>query len=234
MVSYALLALAVAVAALIAGLSLPQGGLDRLGAFLRLFGLGLIGVAGLFLLVTGRPTLGLGALAVAVLLYILSDPRRGGARSHRRGAGQSTVRTPFLDMVLDHETGEIAGRVRKGRFSGRDLSSLSPAELFALWNECAAADMRSAQLIEAYLDRVHPDWRSSASSEGQAARQTSAMTIEEAYRELGLSPGAKAADVRKAHRQLMQKHHPDRGGDTETAARLNRAKDILLEHLRSG
>ena len=54
------------------------------------------------------------------------------------------------------------------------------------------------------------------------------MTREEAMEILGLKEGATREDVVKAHRRMMQKVHPDRGGSDYLASQINKAKDTLL------
>jgi DnaJ-class molecular chaperone len=54
------------------------------------------------------------------------------------------------------------------------------------------------------------------------------MSREEALSILGLKADAGREDIIAAHRRLMQKVHPDRGGSDYMAAQINKAKDILL------
>ncbi len=156
--------------------------------------------------------------------------------SARRSKGQSSrITTEHLEMELDHDTGEMRGRVLKGLFKDRDIASLSPADMALLWQDCRHTDPQSAQLIEAYLDRVHPSWREDmARGESDMSRGPDGrMDVEEALEILGLKPGADADDIRRAHRDLMLRLHPDRGGSTYLAAKINEAKDVALEALEN-
>ncbi len=147
----------------------------------------------------------------------------------QKSAGQtSRIVTDHLEVELDHDTGRIRGRVLKGFFAGRDLESLAPVEMAHLWQDCRFADPQSAQILETYLDHAHPTWREDmARSDGERTVGGS-MTREQALDILGLQPGASEDDVRRAHRELMMKLHPDRGGSTFLAAKINEAKDVLL------
>ena len=161
-------------------------------------------------------------------------PGMGGAAP--ASGKTSDVETQYLRMSLDHDSGTIDGEVRKGRFAGRKLSELAFEDNVSLLNECATEDPQSASLIEAYLDRVEgKDWRERASRAGYAHEAPRAgagrMSREEAYQILGLEPGASGAEVKEAHRRLMLKIHPDQGGSNYLAAKINQAKDVILETL---
>jgi hypothetical protein len=151
-----------------------------------------------------------------------------GARP--RSSGQrSQVRSQFLDMTLDHDSGELKGMIVAGPYAGRSLDSFELRQLTAM---LADLDAESLSLLESYLDRRFPAWRQNSQGDG-AGRQGRApaggkMTEEEAYQILGLQPGAGRDDISRAHRALMKKLHPDQGGSTYLAARVNEAKDTLL------
>jgi hypothetical protein len=158
----------------------------------------------------------------------------GSAPSPNQG---SRVATDHLEMELDHASGAIRGTILKGRFAGQEIETLSPADLVLLWQDYSFADPNSAQILEAYLDRRHPTWRddlerhsgdNDAPRGGARGPQSSAMTRAEAFEILGLEEGASDDAVRAAHRDLMKKLHPDRGGSNYLASKINAAKALLV------
>ena len=149
--------------------------------------------------------------------------KRFGGSAPQTGAANS-VETAFLSMTLHHDSGRMTGSVKAGQFAGRDLATLTLAELLGLLQECQAADADSVALLEAWLDRAHPDWR----AEPAAEPRSGAMTRAEALEILGLVEGADEDAIRAAHRRLMRSAHPDQGGSAWLAARINAARDFLL------
>jgi hypothetical protein len=160
----------------------------------------------------------------------------GGVKATPTPGKRSTVRSAAFEMELDHDTGTLSGVVIAGRYEGRALAQLSVEELLALWLDLQD-DGESRALLEAYLDRRAPTWRQDMNADRHARftgpPSTGPMTDQEAYQILGLEPGANEPEIREAHRRLMMAVHPDRGGSTFLAARINEAKDILLTKHRS-
>ncbi len=173
-----------------------------------------------------------GAAAVALPIAMMGIWLMTAASLQQTGKSQgqtSEVKTEFLEMQLDHDTGEIRGRVIKGIFEGRRIERLKPAELALLWQDVRIDDAASAQIIEAYLDRAYPSWREDMErGEKEMAGPDGRMSKQEAYEILGLRPGADAGEVRRAHKELILKLHPDRGGSTYLASKINEAKEVLL------
>ena len=204
---------------------------------LRWFGLALGVAIVVFVILTGRWswlwTAGIDAfpwLMRARTLSNLFKTMRGPTPGRT-----SRIETAYLRMSLDHDSGGMTGEITAGAFAGRALDDLALGDLLTLLREVATADEQSARVLVAYLDRNHPDWRDEAGAadaegagEHAGASESAAMSRDEAYRILGLEPGADEAAVKDAHRRLMAQFHPDAGGSSYLAARINQAKDVLL------
>ena len=153
-------------------------------------------------------------------------------RTQKTPGQVSRVRSAFVEMELDHDSGAMRGRILAGRHEGVSLDALDVATLTGLFGEI---DAESGALLAAYLDRREPSWREHAQGNaraGDVAASSGKMTQEEAYQILGVQPGASPEEIGRAHRSLMKKLHPDQGGSTYLAARVNEAKDVLLRRHR--
>ncbi len=219
----------------------------RLARYLKWMGIGIAAVAviALFLFPPARELAGL-LFPLALSMPLLSRLRRLIDRYRApRGGQSSTVTTEYLRMTLDHDTGTMTGTVLRGQFAGLRIEEIGVGDLLALLRECRAGDEESARLVEAYLDRLHPDWRdelagggrtssgggngTGAGSGGGSTRPPgSDMTVDEAYAILGLARGASPDQIKAAHHKLMVKLHPDHGGSDYLATQINRARDVLL------
>jgi hypothetical protein len=194
--------------------------------------LGMIGA--LLLLLRGR--IGLAATVAGLMANFAGWKTTGGASpgfSNVGGGarpGQSSIaRSAMLEMRLDHSSGAMTGTVLAGAYVGRAVETLSRPELIALRQELARDDPDGVSLLEAYLDRRFAGWREADQGQRQRRGGDSAMSRREAFEVLGLAEGASAADIIRAHRTLMKKFHPDHGGSTTLAARVNQAKDVLMQ-----
>jgi hypothetical protein len=196
---------------------------------------GVVGMIGaLLLLLRGRVGL---AAAVAGMVASFAGWRTTGAGwSSLRNAGlgaspgrASTARSAMIEMRLDLDSGAMTGSVLAGAYAGRVLETLSRPELLVLRQELARDDPEGVNLLEAYLDRRFAGWRETDQSEGQGRGKGGAMSRKEALEVLGLAEGSSAAEIIRAHRALMKKFHPDHGGSTALAARVNQAKDVLMQ-----
>lgn len=198
-------------------------------------GLGALAVAGL-LGARGRLDIAipLGLTGLGLLGWLPWSIPGWSARTQKSAGQVSRVRSAFVEMELDHDSGAMRGRILAGRYEGAALDALDVATLAGCLPDI---DEESRALLMAYLDRRDPGWRENSQTDattgsGRRGWSTGKMTEEEAYQILGVQPGASAKDIGLAHRSLMKKLHPDQGGSTYLAARVNEAKDVLLRRHR--
>ena len=228
---------------LIFGLALIVGGFVFFRGLLKLdprkaikillyvFAFTFIGLLGLIAI---RGGIGYAAAAASFILPIFLRWRQ--LRQYFRNlngpsVGANTdVKTKYLKMSLDHDTGNLDGLVLMGKFEGSRLGELTEDQLCELLRECRLQDPESEALIEAYLDRVHgSDWRSKDERrQGPTKASSNFMSREDALEILGLKEGATASQIKLAHREKMKLHHPDQGGSNYFATKLNEAKELLL------
>ncbi|MCJ2057464.1 DnaJ domain-containing protein [Methylobacterium sp. J-048] len=205
----------------------PQkiGGVLALGAggFLLLHGnfvlAALLGLAGIWM-IEGQP-------AMTARLTPLLKPWFDRGRRHR---------TALIEIRRRSDGSFGEGRVIAGPRAGAWLDALPVAVVVELLATCRQSDAEGAALLEPYLDRRAPGWRvdTERDRDPRPGRPThpGTMSQEEAYQILGLQRGATAEQVRTAHRSLMKLTHPDQGGSAERAARVNAARDRLLNRHR--
>jgi hypothetical protein len=193
-------------------------------------------LAAALLLARGRidMAIGLGGFALWLLKISYGSPlglfKSAGGREFAKA---SCVRSAMIEMELDHATGRMRGTILAGPDEGKLLNALTRPQCEALHRLCCRDDPEGARLLEAYLDRRFAGWRSTDDQRrdagtAEAGRRPGAMSKDEAYEVLGLQKGASREEVVRSHRSLMKKLHPDHGGTTDLAARVNEAKDVLM------
>lgn len=165
-------------------------------------------------------------LPTLVRLFPMLGSLRGQAAGPSAGQ-QSTVETDILRMHLDHDSGALSGDVLKGSYREWRLDEMDQAQLRELYAYCESEDADSVQLLDSYLQQRFPGEQFSASA-SPPPDSGSGMSRAEALAVLGLDDAASDEDIVAAHRRLMQKLHPDRGGNDYLAAKINQAKDLLL------
>ena len=201
------------------------------------FFIGLAVIAVIFLTATGRMHW-LGAAITGAFVFlrqmlpwvIRALPFLNKLRQQQTAKqGQSAIQTEHLSATLDHASGHIDGEVINGPHKGWLLSELSLSELEALLEHYTSEDEESAELLQAYLEQRMQKANEAEQERSEAQREAAAdSTRAEALATLGLTEDATEEEIVAAHRSLIQKLHPDRGGNDFLAAKINQAKDILL------
>lgn len=193
---------------------------------------GLLALIAALLLLVRRFDIALfvGAGAVQVLRMGRLGPFSFDAVGADKG-NVSSVRSYYFSMELDHDTGQVTGNIIAGQYAGADLMDLGEVETRLLLAE-VEGDSDSMSLLESWLDANRAGWREyfAAQDAGETPRaEPAGDPVAEAYAVLGLKPGASDEDIRAAHRELMKGVHPDHGGSSYLASKINAARDLLLK-----
>lgn len=139
----------------------------------------------------------------------------------------SQVQTSILNMTMDHDTDRLYGEVISGPYTGSQLDAMALEQLQQLLDYCHQQEHDSVKLLVRYLNhRFGNQWQNTT-----PPNHNGEIDPEAAYAILGLKNGASREEIIQAHRKMMQKMHPDRGGSDYLAAQINRAKDILLDNM---
>lgn len=142
---------------------------------------------------------------------------------------KSTMHSRFIHLQIDMLSGELQGEILEGDFAGQKLKALSLEQLLLLMCECKNLDSESVSLLVAYLDHMHPGWAKDERGSYEQPASDSAMDEKQARDILGVTETADKKEITKAHKRLMQKLHPDRGGSGYLAQQINKARDTLLK-----
>ncbi len=229
-----MLQLLIAIAVIVGGLWIirkfartPQAAVP--GLMQKMGGVALIGFSGLLAM---RGSMN---IALPVFIFGIGLLGKGAAFPNgfnwppgRKSGQKSRVATSMLAMEMDHDSGGMEGEILAGPLKGRLLSKMADIELKSFHDQCRSAGDQSQSLLEAWLDRSKPEWRDIWGSSKRASSSAGAMNKDEALAILGLKSGATADEIKSAHKRLLKDFHPDKGGSDYLAAKINAAKDLLL------
>lgn len=232
MLAYFIIGVSLLLAVMIGSQAIATADPKKLVKALRISAVIICSVLAGFFALTGRFAYA-GPFVAAALFFLRSKPLFS---SRRPSTGQqSDVETDWLQASLNHDTGEMDAMILRGQFEGRQLSSLSRAELGEFHHECAD-DEQTIAILESFIARNFDEDFEAEGGESQSkeerTRATSSdgpMTRQEAFEILELGSDASISDIKAAHRRLMKKFHPDHNGSDYMAAKLNEAKDVLLK-----
>ena len=135
-----------------------------------------------------------------------------------------TLRTSIIEVEINFSTSSVSGKVIEGPSAGKPLDSLSESELDELLSYCRSHDKKSTYLLQMYLARRFQNTGNNSSSTSPSG----SMSLDEAAEVLGVSPNADKDEINQAHRRLIGRVHPDKGGSDYLASLLNNARDLLL------
>ncbi|MEH6544850.1 MAG: DnaJ domain-containing protein [Sneathiella sp.] len=234
MLAYFIIGLSVFVALLIGGNSMANADPKKLVKALRIAATVICALLAGFFILTGRFAYA-PPFIIAALFFLRNKPFFGGGNSPSAGQ-QSDVETSWIKATLNHDSGEMDGQIIKGRFESHKLSALTLNQLMEFQEE-ALEDPQTIAILNSFLDRYHAQAEEADTTGGEQTKEqktrarssSGPMTRREALDILELTDEATLVQIKKAHRQLMKKFHPDHDGSEYMAAKINEAKDVLIK-----
>ena len=148
------------------------------------------------------------------------------------GKGIHQFESQYIQLSFDARQRRLELAIIGGQFKNRLITDLSESEK-SLFEQELANDIKSQYLYRAY--QLQGSFKADGQRKQEQQYQADAtkthlpMDRHQAAEILGVSSNASRDEVRLAHKQLMQKLHPDKGGNAYLASFINQAKDKLLE-----
>lgn len=145
-----------------------------------------------------------------------------------KSGGNARFKSQHLHITVNFASGQVAGEIIAGEFKGQSLANLSDETLQQLLSEFQRSDKKSYYLLAAYM-RSRGFTQHSQQGAQSAEQAGGGLSVEEALEILNLTSMPTKKEVITAHRKLMSKLHPDKGGSDYLAARVNEAREVLLK-----
>lgn len=149
--------------------------------------------------------------------------------------GNATFRSQYLIMSVNVSSGQMTGKVIKGEFAEQMLDNLSDSQLQTLQDFFSLNDKKSYYLLAAYIRSKGfagaTDNNNDSQRESTQMSSSSGVSVDEALEILGFKTMPTKKEIIDAHRRLMSKLHPDKGGSDYLAARVNQAREVLINAL---
>lgn len=152
--------------------------------------------------------------------------------------GNATFRSQYLVVSINVSGSDIQGKIIRGEFEGKALNELSDEQLKKLHQFFNEHDKKSYYILSAYIRSRGFTQNQQYQQQNNAPPPSTQTSREEALEILGFNANSEnkhpsKKEIIQAHRQLMSKLHPDKGGNDYLAAKVNAARETLLKEFNS-
>ncbi|MEY4589862.1 MAG: hypothetical protein RL497_1938 [Pseudomonadota bacterium] len=175
----------------------------------------------------------LGGMAAAAFALLRSGLFTGltlGRFWLAKNGGVARFNTEHIAAQLDVNQLNLNGHIKKGLYANHTLETLDKSQLEELLGFYQTCDKKSYYLIKTLLQR-RGFYHEQHQQHEQHKEVASISDLQEALDILGLTGTPTKDDILAAHRRLIHKLHPDRGGSDYLASQVNAARDQLLKQV---